>query len=159
MNARNLQISGWQPTPYRIVREALRLAETRPVDLLFDLGCGDGRVVTWAARFFGTAAVGFDLDPWLLSVARDRIMRLGLGHLARVRRQSMLSIPDLERATIIFLFLPQTAVNRLKPILANRCHPGTRIVSVSTAFLNWEPDKELVVRGVQARWWIGLWYL
>ncbi len=155
----NDSVSGWQPTPARVLLEALKFAEVGPQDLLFDLGCGDGRVIVKAARLFGAQAVGFDIDPQLLQETRRRIRRLGLHDYVRARRQSMTRIPDLHRATVIFLFLPQTAVNRLKPIILRNCRKGTRVVSVASRFPNWLPDKQMLYRGRQATWWMGLWYV
>lgn len=152
-------ISGWSPTPYKIVREALKLADVNHTDLVFDLGCGDGRIVLSAARAFGARAIGFDVDKSLVRLSRRKIARFGLHHLARVRFQSMFAIPDLHRASVVFLFLPQGVVNRLKPVLLSRCQVGTRIVSVASGFYNWTPCKEAVVTGQRRSWWIGLWYI
>jgi SAM-dependent methyltransferase len=150
-------LSGWAPTPLRVVTEALRLAEITDKDRLYDLGCGDGRVIVRAARMFGAQAIGFDLHPARIRETRARALRFGVGDLVRVRRQDMLSIPDLHRATVVFLYLPQRAVNRLKSILRNRCHPGTKIVSVSTWLHNWKTEKELTIRVNDEKWYIGLW--
>jgi SAM-dependent methyltransferase len=152
-------ISGWEPTPRWLVTEALKLAEVQPHDLLYDLGCGDGRVVVHAAKWFGARAVGFEINNKLLNVAKERIVRSGLANRARARRQSMLAIPSLHLATVVFLYLPQAAVNRIRPILLGRCSQGARIVSVASVLHNWDPYKELVVRGPRLTWNIGVWYV
>jgi len=153
------KISGWQPTPPKVLLEALKIAEVSDDDLVFDLGCGDGRVVVRAARYFGARAIGVDLDRSLLQASRRRIVHRGVEHLATVRYQSMLAVPDLHRATVVFLFLPQPVVNRLRPILLSRCQKGTRIVSVASSFYNWTPDKQVILKAMQTLWWIGLWYV
>jgi ribosomal protein L11 methylase PrmA len=151
------EISGWLPTPPMIVAEALKLAHIGRRDLVFDLGCGDGRVIIQAARMFGARAVGFDVDPSLVRLTRTRITRLGIGHLAHVRRQDMRAIPDLHRASVVFLYLPRSALKCVKPVLLNGCSEGTRIVSVSNDVFNWRPNKQRVVKCAQMRWWIGVW--
>lgn len=153
----NKSISGWLPSPLPIVTAALRLADVAEGDVVYDLGCGDGRVVVRAARMFGARSVGFDIDPKRIRESRARISRRGVQHLAAVRRHDLLSIPDLQRATVVFLYLPQAAVNRLKPILRNRCQPGTRIVSVGAWLYYWKTKKELMLRGKKWKWYIGVW--
>jgi ribosomal protein L11 methylase PrmA len=155
--ARGTMLSGWAPTPPQVVTEALRLADLTANDILFDLGCGDGRVVVRAAKMFGATAIGFDIHPQRIQQSRGRARRFGVGDLVRVRRQDMLSIPDLDRATVVYLYLPQRTVNRLKPMLRKRCQEGARIVSVSTWLFNWKTEKELTMRVNGRRWYIGLW--
>ena len=155
----NQRVTWWSPTPRKILIEALKLAEAGPRDVLFDLGCGDGRVVVDAARLFGARAVGFDIDPKHIREARNRIQRSGTAGLVRVRRQSMLAIPDLYRATLIYLYLTQKALNQVMPIIVRRCRPGTRILSIDTWNHAWPAEKELALRGWRYKWRVGLWYI
>jgi SAM-dependent methyltransferase len=159
-------VSGWSPTPVSVVTEALRLAEVGSGDLLFDLGCGDGRVVVRAAKMAGARAIGVDIDRSLLRNTRQRIARAGVGDRVRIRRQNLLAIPDIRRASVIFMYLPNGAVNRLKPVLRTNCLPGTRIISVSyrhrgyvtgARFRGWRPDKDLQVWFRRQKWNIGIW--
>jgi SAM-dependent methyltransferase len=155
----NKRISWWSPTPQTVVMEALRLADLVPQDVLFDLGCGDGRVIVNAARLFGSRAVGFDIDRARVREARKRIRKAGVGDLVQVRAESILAIPDLFKATVVYVYLTQGALNRVIPILRRRCRPGTRIVSVDTWNRRWRPEKELFVRRLRYRWRVGLWYV
>jgi SAM-dependent methyltransferase len=152
------KLSWWSPTPRGIVIEALKLAEVGPRDVVFDLGCGDGRVVVDAARLFGARAIGCDIDPKRIREARARIRRAGVAPRARARRQSMLAIPDLYRASVLYLYLPQRTLNRLVPLLARRCRPGTRIVTVDTWNRKWPATKALTVGAWPYKWRIGLWH-
>jgi protein-L-isoaspartate O-methyltransferase len=154
-----MSISGWQPTPPNIIADALRLAAVGPNDLVFDLGCGDGRVVALAAKRFGASAVGFEIDPVLLQRAHRRINRLGVAHLAQLRRRSILRIPELHQASVVYLFLPQAAVNRLRPVLLRDCRAGTRVVSVDSWIYGWPTQKELLVWTPRCSWRVGLWYV
>ena len=151
------RLSWWAPTPRSIVIEALKLAEIGPYDLLFDLGCGDGRVIADAAGLFGARAIGFDIDPLKVREARVRIRRAGISQKVQVRRQSILAIPDLYRPTVIYLYLTQRALKRVLPILARRCRKGTRIITVDTWNHRWPPEKTLSVQHGRYRWRIGLW--
>ena len=155
----NRMISGWLPTPWKIVREALKLAEPTPNDILYDLGCGDGRVVVQAALGYGCRSIGFELDPKRVQQTQSRINRTGVSEIAEVRQRDMLSISDLDKATIIFLYLPQPAINRIRPVLLNDCLRGTKVISVSTWFYGWPTEKELAIRVGSIKWYIGLWYV
>lgn len=154
-----MSLSGWVPTPNNIIVDALRLAAVGPRDFVFDLGCGDGRVVALAARRFGARAVGFDIDPALLQMARRRISQLGVAHLAKLRRRNMLRIPELCQASVVYLFLPQPTLNQIRWILLRDCRAGTRVVSVDSWLYGWPTEKELLVRGPRYSWRVGLWYV
>lgn len=151
------KLSWWAPTPRTVVIEALKLAEVGPEDLLFDLGCGDGRVVVDAARLFGARAIGFEIDPQKLRESRARIRRTGMRNLAQIRRENVLAIPDLYRATVIYLYLTQSALKKIIPLLARYCRKGTRIITVDTWNHQWPPEKALTVRMSRYTWRIGLW--
>src|SRR5437879_1447305 len=104
MNAsRFRRVSGWAPTPWKIVTEALKLADVGPNDLVYDLGCGDGRVVVTASAQFGARAIGFDVDRHRVNETRRLIRANAVAHLASVRRQDMHRIWGVQRATVVFL--------------------------------------------------------
>ena len=160
------RVSGWSPTPIAVVTEALRLAELSSNDLLFDLGCGDGRVIVRAAKMTGARAIGFDIDEGLLKNTKERIAKAGVSEKVRVRQQDLLSIPDIRRASVIFMYLPYGALNKLKPLLRKGCKKGTRIISVSyhhrgsvtgARFRNWRPSKDLFMWIRRQKWNIGVW--
>jgi SAM-dependent methyltransferase len=153
------KVSWWSPTPRWVVIEALKLAELGPRDVLFDLGCGDGRVVVDSVRLFGAHAVGFDIDPAKVREARARITRAGVVGQARIRLQSILAIPDLYKATIVYLYLTERAIKKVVPVLARRCRKGTRIISVDNSIRRWPAEKKLFLKGNSYRWQIGLWHV
>ena len=158
-NPANKKVSWWSPTPRMVVIEALRLADLGPNDLLFDLGCGDGRVIVDAARLFGSRAIGFDVNAARVGQSRHKIRKARVGDLVQVRLQSIMAIPDLFEATVIYLYLTQRALNTVIPIVRRRCRPGTRIVTVDTWNRRWMPEKELFVRRLGYRWRVGVWYV
>ena len=115
------------PTPRKVVEEMLRMAELRPDDVVYDLGCGDGRIVIAAAQLRGVKAVGYDIDPERVKEARANVRAAGVEHLVRIEQADVFTL-DLTGASVITLYLlPQLNV-RLMPQLA-RLRPGARILS------------------------------
>lgn len=117
----------WVPTPRAALDRMLALAALKPGEVLYDLGCGDGRVVIEAARRYRVRAVGYEIDPYLAAEARAAVKAHGLESLVEIR-QADLFTADLSPAQVIFLFLLPQLNERLKPQLA-RCRPGTRVLS------------------------------
>jgi SAM-dependent methyltransferase len=115
------------PTPHDVVAEMLKLARVGEGDLLYDLGCGDGRIAIAAARDLGARAVGFDIDPRLVELARANVAAAGVGHLVRIELADIFDL-DLRPASVVTLYLLQALNDRLVPQL-RRLDPGTRIVS------------------------------
>ena len=115
------------PTPRKVVDEMLRMAELTPEDVVYDLGCGDGRIVIAAAKLRGVKAVGYDIDPERVQEARANVRAAGVEHLVRIEQADVFTL-DLTGASVITLYLlPQLNV-RLMPQLA-RLRPGARILS------------------------------
>jgi SAM-dependent methyltransferase len=115
------------PTPQTIVDRMLAVARIDNNDLVYDLGCGDGRIVITAAQRFGAHAVGFDLDPARVAEARENVRQAGVDSLVTIRRADLFSV-DLSPATVVTMYLHPRIDARLLPDLA-RLAPGTRIVS------------------------------
>jgi SAM-dependent methyltransferase len=118
----------WVPTSRQVIFRMLKLAELQPGEVVYDLGCGDGRVLITAVRRFGARAVGVELDlsRYLWSVLA--VTFRGLGNRVKVVRGDLFSM-DLREADVIFTFLLQDTNDRLKEKLCRELRPGTRIVS------------------------------
>ena len=115
------------PTPQAVVDVMLRMAELRPDDVVYDLGCGDGRILVTAAKLHGVKAIGYDIDPERVREARANVRAAGVEHLVRIEQADVFTL-DLTGATVITLYLlPQLNV-RLMPQLA-KLRPGARILS------------------------------
>lgn len=115
------------PTPHAVVAKMLEVCALRPSDLVYDLGCGDGRVVIAAARDWGARAVGFDLDPARLREARANVAAAGVAHLVEIRAANLLEV-DLRDATVVTMYLsPELNLQLLANLRTLR--PGARIVS------------------------------
>jgi len=130
----------WQPTPMEKVSRMLEMAEVGSKDVLYDLGSGDGRMITTAAREFGARAVGIEVDPILVSWSRIRIRISGLSGRARIIRGNLFK-SDISEATVVTLFLRQGVNNALREKLKRELKPGTRVVSYVHTFEGWKPVK------------------
>lgn len=115
------------PTPQAVVDKMLELAEVKPGDVVYDLGCGDGRIVVTAAKKYGVKAVGFDIDPQRVKEARENVRTNGVEHLARIEEADIFTL-DLQEASVVTLYLLPSLNVKLMPQLA-KLKPGSRIVS------------------------------
>lgn len=135
----------WQPTDMRRVRKMLTMSGLRPGEVVYDLGCGDGRILICAAREFGARAVGVELNPWLFAIAWLRVFFLGLRPRVRVIFGNIFNV-DLSQADVVTLFLFEHVNEALKAKLLRELKKGTRIVSYVWTFQGWTPkevDREL----------------
>lgn len=136
------------PTRYPIVDEMLRMAAVTKDDILYDLGCGDGRIVVAAARNCGARAVGIDIDPDRIAECHERATEAGVGDKV-LFIQGDLFEADFSRATVVSLYLLTSVNLKLRPRLLAELAPGTRIVSHNFAMEAWKPDaaSEIMVDG------------
>ena len=129
------------PTPDKAVDAMLRLAGTGANDVVYDLGCGDGRIVIAAAKFFGARAVGIDIDPTPLRMAVSNARSAGVQDRVRLVRGDLFEA-DIHEATVVTLFLLEPVNRRLLPKLRKELKPGTRIVAYRYNFGDaWPPQK------------------
>lgn len=115
------------PTPQAVVDKMLELAEIKPGDVVYDLGCGDGRIVVTAAKKYGVKAVGFDIDPQRVKEARDNVREAQVEHLVRIEEADIFTL-DLREASVVTLYLLPTLNVKLMPQLAV-LRKGSRILS------------------------------
>jgi len=128
------------PTPQAIVEEMLKLAQVRKRDVVYDLGCGDGRIVITAARKYGARGVGVDLDPDRVKESQENAKKRGVGKLVEIRQGDVLRT-DVSEATVVTLYLLPEVNLKLRPILEEQLKPGSRIVSHDFDMGDWEPEK------------------
>lgn len=115
------------PTRQEVVNKMLEMAEIKPGDIVYDLGCGDGRIVVAAAKKFGVKAIGVDIDPQRVSEARENVRTNQLEHLVTIKEADIFEL-DFSDATVVTLYLLPELNVRLMPKLA-KLAPGTRIIS------------------------------
>ncbi len=115
------------PTPQNVVDKMLEVAKVGKGDVLYDLGCGDGRIVVTAAKKHGIKAFGFDLDPQRIKESRENAKKAGVEHLVTFEQKDIFKV-DLSPATVVALYLLPELNVQLIPQL-EKLKPGARIVS------------------------------
>jgi len=140
------------PTPQEVVEDMLRLADIRKGDVLYDLGCGDGRIPVTAAKEYGVRAVGIDIDPERIREANENVKRNGVGALVQVRRDNLFQA-DFRDATVVTLYLLPDLNLKLRPRLLAQLRPGARIVSHQFDMGDWAPEKKLEMNGRTIYFW------
>ena len=136
----------YEPTSYGIAKEMVEMAGVTSKDLVYDLGCGDGRIVIMAAKERGATGVGVDLDPKRISESRENAKAAGVTHLVRFFEQNLFDT-DFSKATVVMLYLYPDVNLKLRPKLLRDLRPGTRIVSHSHTMGEWEDDATKTVEG------------
>jgi len=144
-------------TPYvasqpRIVNAMLELANVTGGDTVYDLGCGDGRIVIAAAQKYGARGVGIDINPARIEEARANARDAGVDHRVSFEANDLFDA-DIHSATVVALYLLPDVNLRLRPRLLRELKPGTRVVSHAFDMGDWKPDKELVVEGERLYLW------
>jgi tRNA G37 N-methylase Trm5 len=132
------------PTPQEVVDKMLDLAEVKKGDVLYDLGCGDGRIVVTAAKKYGIKAIGFDVDPQRIKEARENVERNGVGNLVTIKQADIFE-QDLRAANVVTLYLLPELNVRLMPQL-KQLKDGSRIVSHDFDMRGAKPKKVVTVR-------------
>jgi len=132
------------PTPHEVVEEMLRLANVGKNDVVYDLGCGDGRIVIAAAQKFGARAVGVDIDPERIRESNENARQAGVTDRVKFLQQNFFET-DLSEATVVTLYLLPEVNLRLRPKLLRELKPGTRIVSHAFDMGDWKPEKVVKV--------------
>jgi predicted RNA methylase len=129
-------------TPMPVVDELCRLANVGPKDIVYDIGCGDGRMVISAVAKFGAKnGVGFDIDPDRIQESRMKAEKAGVLNKIVFRVQDALTIKDLSEATVVMMFVGEDLNRKLRPMLQETLKPGARIVSHHFDMGEWKPDK------------------
>jgi ribosomal protein L11 methylase PrmA len=132
------------PTSPEGVQAMLKLAEVKKGDVVYDLGCGDGRIVVAAAKDFGARGVGIDIDPQRISEAKENARKAGVLDSVRFEETDLFQA-NIRDATVVTLFLLSSVNLKLRPKLLQELRPGARIVSNTFEMGDWKPDKELTV--------------
>lgn len=129
------------PTTDQAVAEMLKLAAVKKGDIVYDLGCGDGRIVIAAARDFGARGVGIDINPVRIKEAKENAAKAKVESLVRFEENDLFEA-DFHEATVVTLFLLPTVNLKLRPRLLEQLRPGTRVVSNTFDMGDWKADKE-----------------
>jgi predicted RNA methylase len=133
-------IAPFVPSPLPVVQRMLKLADLKAGEVLFDLGAGDGRTVTMAAKSFGARAVGVELREDLAKKALSTIHDNGLADRVTIVNGDMFNV-NLGSADVVFLYLTTSANEKIKPKLETELKKGVRVVSHDYEIVGWKPLK------------------
>jgi uncharacterized protein (TIGR03000 family) len=134
------------PTPQEVVEAMLKLAEVGKDDVVFDLGCGDGRIVITAVEKFGAKrGVGVDIDPQRIRESKDNAREHKVEDRVEFRQGDVLDIKDLSSASVVTLYMSDALNLALRPTLQKSLKPGARIVSHRFTMGDWKPLKTITV--------------
>lgn len=135
----------WMPTPNELVTEMLEIAQVTSVDLVYDLGAGDGKIAIEAARRYGARAVGIEYNPDMAALARRNAQQAGVSDRVTIVTGDIFK-EDFSNATVVTLYLLSDLNIKLKPTLL-KMKPGTRIVSNTFSMGAWMPDAVILSGG------------
>lgn len=139
--ARQERLAPYVPTPQEVVERMLELAQVTAKDVVYDLGCGDGRIVITAAKKYGARGVGLDIDPERIAESKANAEKAGVTGLVEFRLQDAMTA-DVSPATVVTLYLLSSSNLKLRPRLTKQLRPGARIVSHAFSMGDWVPDKQ-----------------
>ncbi len=139
--------SPYLATPLPVVEAMLRLAEVKPGETVYDLGCGDGRILVTAVEKFGARGVGVELDKEVLALARENVRQHALEQRVRLMQGNMFAA-DVRPADVVALYLLPEALGRLRPLLERQLRPGARVVTHDFPIPGWQAARtEKLARG------------
>ena len=132
------------PTPEEVVEELLELAKTKKGEVLYDLGCGDGRIVVTAAKKYGVKGIGVDIDPERIKESNANAKEAGVTDRVKFIKKDLFTM-DFKDADVMAMYLLTSVNEKLKPKLLEQMRPGARVVSHAFSMGDWEPDQEVTV--------------
>ena len=139
------------PTREAVIEKMLDVAKVGPGDIVYDLGCGDGRIVVAAAKR-GASAVGIDIDPQRIKEAHANAAQHGVTDKVQFVEGDLFEA-DIREATVVTLYLLPTLNVKLRPRLMEQLRPGTRIVSHDFDMDDWKPEQTVAVDGKTVYLW------
>ena len=141
------------PTPNDVVSAMLRMAAVTKKDTVYDLGCGDGRIVIAAAQKYGARGVGVDIDPQRVAEATENVKKARVTELVKIVRGDLFET-DISEATVVTLYLLTELNRKVRPKLLRELRPGTRVVSHAFSMGGeWEPERQESVQGTTVYLW------
>jgi hypothetical protein len=129
-----------------VIERMLEMARVQPGDIVYDIGSGDGAIVIQAAKKYGVRAVGIEIDPSLVAIARQNAWREQVTHLVEFRAEDAFNV-DISPATVVTLYMLPDFNAKLRPILDRQLRPGARVVSHDFPIEGWTPDRTETVPG------------
>jgi len=144
----------YEPSSEEVVRVMLKIAKVGKNDFVYDLGCGDGRIVIAAAQKAGAHGVGVDLDPKRIRESRENARKANVTDRVQFFQQDLFQT-EIGNATVVMLYLWPEVNLKLRPKLFHELKPGTRVVSHSHDMGSWEPDQSVTAsNGHRVHLWV-----
>jgi cyclopropane fatty-acyl-phospholipid synthase-like methyltransferase len=141
------------PTPPAVVEAMLKMANVTGTDVVYDLGCGDGRIPITAAQKYGARGIGIDIDPVRIAEAKENAKTAGVADKVTFLNQDLFT-SDFKDATVVTLYLLPSLNEKLMPKLQAELKKGTRIVSHAFDMgANWPPEQRQEVEGKTIYYW------
>ena len=141
------------PTPPAVVEAMLKMANVTAKDVVYDLGCGDGRIPIAAAQKYGARGIGIDIDPVRIAEAKENAKTAGVTDKVTFLNQDLFT-SDFKEATVVTLYLLPSLNEKLMPKLKAELKPGTRIVSHAFDMgSTWPPEQRQEVEGKTIYYW------
>ena len=137
-------------TPDEVVAEMLRIANVSKDDVVYDLGCGDGRIVITAAKMYGCRGVGIDISPERIRESRENAIKAGVSDKVKFIQMDLFEA-DIKEASVVTLYLLSGVNLRLRSKLFRELSPGSRVVSHEFGMGKWEPDATTSVQAENYR--------
>jgi SAM-dependent methyltransferase len=133
-------LAPYVPTPQDVVERMLEIAQVTSKDVLYDLGCGDGRIVITAAKKYGAHGMGVDIDPQRIKESNENAKTAGVQHLVKFVQQDALTV-NVAPASVVTLYLLPDSNRKLRANLTKQLKPGSRVISHAFDMDEWEPAK------------------
>jgi SAM-dependent methyltransferase len=146
------------PTPHHVVSEMLRLAAVTPTDVVYDLGCGDGRVLIAAAQHYHARGVGIDIDPQRIEESRLNARQAGVADRVQFFQQDLFET-DIREASVVTLYLLPQLNRQLRPRLLSDLRPGARVVSHDFDMGDWQADQVIHLPGAEYEHTVFFWII
>jgi SAM-dependent methyltransferase len=140
------------PTPNDVVNKMLEMAQVTAKDTVYDLGCGDGRIVITAAQRYGCRGVGIDIDPERIREATENVQKGKVADKVKFIQGDLFEA-DISEATVVTLYLLTELNLKLRPKLMKDLRPGTRVVSHAFSMGDWKPERTEHVNGASVYLW------
>ncbi|MGQ0749576.1 MAG: SAM-dependent methyltransferase [Betaproteobacteria bacterium] len=140
------------PTPNDVVNKMLEMAQVTAKDVVYDLGCGDGRIVITAAQRYGCRGVGIDIDPERIREATENVQKGKVADKVKFIQGDLFE-SDISEATVVTLYLLTELNLKLRPKLMKDLRPGTRVVSHAFSMGDWKPERTEHVNGASVFLW------
>ena len=138
-------IAPFVASPVSVVRKMLEFVELKPRERLYDLGCGDGRIVIMAAEEFGATGIGVDINKRLVQEARKKVKSLDMAERIEIVHGDLFDV-DLSTADVVTMYLTTGANEKVRPKLEQELRPGARVVTHDFSIPSWKQARNLKFR-------------